>query len=318
MRRLTTALLIAATALAVVGPPAAATAQTPPATIGDRYVPAPWWMRDPVIASVGHVRTEIPAYRATFSATFQTIERTAAEASRKAADQVRALSQALAAYGADAVRVETTLITRPLYEQYRDSDGVMRENTRADRIQRYQVDAVIGVTVRDVAILERVYAALMAAEPTSISQVGFGLEPDNEIRTWLADQAVRDAAGRARNAAEAAGARLGAARVIDPSGRACQTDVLAGWPSYGTGAPLPATVEVTGSRLRRDAANAPSPLVQVQREELMDTGQATVTDYLATVPATSNNLVPSDTSILTLQPPMHWLSAQACVVYALN
>lgn len=318
MRRLSAALLIAATALPAVVLPAVATAQTPPASIGDRYVPAPWWMRDPVIASVGHVRAEVPANRAAFSATFQTIERTPAEASRKAADQVRALSQALAAYGADAVRVETSLITRPLYEQYRDSDGVMRENTRADRIQRYQVDAVIGMTVRDVAVLERVYAAIMAAEPTSISEVGFRLEPDNEIRTWLADQAVRDAAARARSATEAAGASLGAARVIDPSGRACQTDVLAGWPSYGTGAPPPATVQVTGSRLQRDPANAPSPLVQVEREQLLDTGQATVTDYLATIPAMSNSLVPADASSLTLQPPMQWLSAQACVVYALN
>ncbi len=318
MRRLTVALLIAATALPAVVLATAATAQTPPATLGERYVPAPWWMRDPVIASVGHVRAEVPANRATFSATFQTIERTAVEASRKGADQVRALSQALAAYGADAVRVETTLVTRPLYEQYRDSDGVMRENTRADRIQRYQVDAVISVTVRDIAVLERVYAALMAAEPTSISQVGFRLEPDNEIRTWLADQAVRDAADRARSAAEAAGARLGAVRVIDPSGRACQTDVLAGWPSYGAGAPLPATVEVTGSRLRRDATNSPSPIVQVTREELLESGDSVVIDYLATIPAMSNSLVPADASTLTLQPPMQWLSAQACVVYALN
>jgi len=31
---------------------APAMAQTPPATIGQQYVPAPWWMRDPVIASL--------------------------------------------------------------------------------------------------------------------------------------------------------------------------------------------------------------------------------------------------------------------------
>lgn len=310
--------LIALALAATLAAPAVAVAQTPPATIGERYVPAPWWMRDPVIASVGHVRAEVPANRATFSATFQTIERTAAEASRKGADQVRALSQALAAYGADAVRVETTLGTRPLYEQYRDSDGVLRENARSDRIQRYQVDAVISVTVRDIAALERVYAAVMAAQPTSIGRVDFRLEPDNETRTWLADQAVRDAADRARGAVEAAGARLGPVRVIDPSGRACQTDVLAGWPSYGAGAPLPATVEVTGSRMRREPVTAGAPTIQVQREDLIATGQASVVDYLATVPAMSNSLVPSDASMLTLQPPMQWLSAQACVVYGLN
>ncbi|MFN3535963.1 MAG: SIMPL domain-containing protein, partial [Brevundimonas sp.] len=109
--------LILAMGVAVIATPALA--QTPPATIGEPYVPAPWWMRDPVIASVGHVRVEVPTNRAAFSATFQVVERTAEEASRRAADQVRALSQTLAGFGEDAVRVETTLTTRPLYDQYR-------------------------------------------------------------------------------------------------------------------------------------------------------------------------------------------------------
>ena len=95
-------------------------------------------MRDPVIASIGYVRVELQANRAGFNATFQVVDRSVAEASRKAADQVRALSQTLAAYGVDKVRVETSLTTQPLYDQYRDENGVLRDNTRADRIERYQ------------------------------------------------------------------------------------------------------------------------------------------------------------------------------------
>ncbi|RYG79308.1 MAG: hypothetical protein EON59_16460, partial [Alphaproteobacteria bacterium] len=44
-------------------------------------------------------------------------------------------------------------------------------------------------------------------------------------------------------------------------------------------------VVVTGSRIRRDPTNSPTPLIQVQREQLLSTGQATVIDYLATIPA---------------------------------
>ena len=55
-------------------------------------------------------------------------------------------------------------------------------------------------------------------------------------------------------------------------------------------------VVVTGSRIRRDPTNAPTPLIQVEREALLSTGQATVIDYLATIPALSNSLVPSDTT----------------------
>ena len=53
---------------------------------------------------------------------------------------------------------------------------------------------------------------------------------------------------------------------------------------------------VTGSRIKRDPTNAPTPLIQVSREQLTETGQSTVIDYLATIPALSNSLVPSDTT----------------------
>lgn len=55
-------------------------------------------------------------------------------------------------------------------------------------------------------------------------------------------------------------------------------------------------VVITGSRIRRDPTNAPTPLIQVTRDELLSTGQTTVVDYLATIPALSNSLVPSDTT----------------------
>lgn len=55
-------------------------------------------------------------------------------------------------------------------------------------------------------------------------------------------------------------------------------------------------IVVTGSRIRRDPTNAPTPLIQVEREALLTTGQSTVIDYLATIPALSNSLVPSDTT----------------------
>ena len=53
-RSLAFALLLASVATPVL-------AQTPPATIGDRYIPAPWWMRDPVIASLGFLLSLLAA-----------------------------------------------------------------------------------------------------------------------------------------------------------------------------------------------------------------------------------------------------------------
>ena len=290
MKRIGLAALLALTATPAL-------AQTPPATLGARYVPAPWWMQDPVIASTGRVRVEIAANRAAFSASFLAIDRSAAESSRKAADQVRALSQAPAAYGVDAVRVETSLTTRPLYEQYRDADGDLVDNERADKIQRYETEATVSLTLRDMAVLERVYATVVASQPTSISQVNFSLQPENTWVTNLAAEAVRDARARAVAAARDAGATLGPVRVIDPTGRACQTDVLAGWPSYQASAQPQTTVDemvVTGSRVQSRAPAPPSP----PRPALSETS--------------------IEAARLALQPPLRVLTDSACVVYSLN
>ncbi len=56
------------------------------------------------------------------------------------------------------------------------------------------------------------------------------------------------------------------------------------------------SIVVTGSLIRRDPTNAPTPLIQVTQEALLTTGQSTVIDYLATIPALSNSVVPSDTT----------------------
>ena len=299
MRTVLAALLLSAAAASP------ALAQTPPATIGQQYVPAPWWMRDPVIASIGHVRVELQANRAGFNATFQVVDRSVAEASRKAADQVRALSQTLAAYGVDTVRVETSLTTQPLYDQYRDENGILRDNTRADRIERYQAQATVTLTIRDVGRLERIYATVVASQPNAISQVYFSLEPDNVAKSNLAREAVRDATNRARSAVEAAGGSLGSVRVIDPTGRACQTDVLAGWPSYGSGLGQATTVDevvVTGNRVER-AAMAPPPPPPPPPPP---------------APGQAPNEAQIEAARLALQPPLQVLTDRACVVYGLN
>lgn len=216
---------LAALALAFTSLTGPVLAQT--TTVAPRpFEPAPWWMERPILASTGHVWTEVSANRANLTATYDAIERDAAAAQKAAADKVRALGEALAAYGADKVRVETTFRIQPLYDQYRDRQGEVNENQRADKIERYQVVANVAVEVRDVRLTERVYATLMAAKPSSTQPVRFRLQPENETLTQMFKLAVEDARRRGELATAAAGTRLGAVKLIDPTGRACETDVL--------------------------------------------------------------------------------------------
>ena len=181
----------------------------------------------------------------------------------------------------------------------------MRDNTRADRIARYQADASVRVTVRDVSLIERVYATIVASRPTSIGQVSFSLDPENSWKANLQAEAMKDARRRAEAAATNAGATLGRVKIIDPSGRVCQTDVLAGWPSYAAGGGQETTVDdivVTGSRVRAETAFAPPP---------------------APPPAPmAGGSGPSEADIqaarLALQPPLQVMTDSACVIYGLN
>lgn len=265
-------------------------AQVPPAEIGARNVPAPWWMREPVIASVGMVRTEIAANRAGFSASFNAVAKTADAALADAAARVRGIDAALRKSGADRVRIATTFETQPLYEQYRDKEGNMQTNARPDKIERYAVTARIELDVRDMAALEPAYAAVVAARPELIETVNFSLEPDNATKTWLQTEAVKDAARRARQAAEAAGARLGGVKVIDPTGRACRTDVLAGWPGYSNNA-----------ERRTDVAYA--------RQSM---------EMASPINVTAQKRVELPQVEASLQPPLLALTDDACVVYGLG
>ncbi len=77
-----------------------------------------------------------------------------------------------------------------------------------------------------------------------------------------------------------------------------QETQLPGVTARGQAEPVTELEEIisTGSRIRRDPTNAPTPLIQVSRDDLLQTGQTTVIDYLATIPALSNSVVPSDTT----------------------
>ena len=277
--------------------PAAAAAQALAVQAPPRYGPAPWWMDQPIIASTGSVKADVLANRASFTASFQVVAKTAPEATRAAADKVRELGQALAAYGAAKVTVQTTFNMRPIYDQYRNREGNLVENQRADEIDAYEVNANVSVEVRDVALVERVYARVLAARPTSTQPVYFSLEADNATNTELYGLAVSDAARRARLSVEATGARLGPVKLIDPTGRACETDVLvAGAPRGGDEVLAYDVAPVLQARV---PPPPPPPPPAPPR-----------------APGAGGELNPADMQ-LPLQPPLRTLNARVCVVYSL-
>jgi uncharacterized protein YggE len=299
MRSIFAAALIAALAApAFAAGPTAAPAVLPPAPIPRNYDPAPWWIDKPIMASIGYVTTEVQANRANLSATYDAVDRDVASATKAAAQKVKAISGALDAYGPEKVRVSTSFNITPLYEQYRDKSGAMIDNARADKIDRYQVSVQVGVEIRDVRLAEPIYAILMSAKPSSSQRANFYLEPSDETRTQMFKLAIEDAKRRADLAAAAAGTRIGSVRLIDPTARACETDVLL--------APAPRGYDPTTPR--------PVPAPYMARSPASEISEMVVT---ANKRAQAAGLKPEDLQ-LPVQPPMEHMQAKACVVYALG
>lgn len=259
------------------------------------YDQAPWWVKTPVIAQLGYVRTEVEANRASFSADFETVGKSPEEAQSKAINLTRDLTSALKKLGADKVRVTTDFNLRTLYQQYRDKDGNRIENERADKIEAYQVSQSLSLEVRDLSSLEQAYALVLAANPSSTDTIHFALEPSNETKTWLYNEAVKDAHRRAKLATVATGATLGKVLVIDPTSRACQTDVLAR--NYSGSESPHYSMDIQ--------ARVPAP-ASAQVQEIVVTGQRSALAEKALK------------NVFIQSPPMRELTAQACVVYSLN
>jgi hypothetical protein len=281
----------------------AAAAPAPAPASASPYDKAPWWMRESVIPQTGHVFAELPANRANVSATFLAVDDTVDKAQAKAIAQTKALQASLAKLGKDAVRVTTGFSMRALYEQYRDKNGNRIEDQRGDKITGYQVSLNISLEIRDMAVLEKAYALVLAASPAQTNAIYFSLQPSNETNTWLYNEAVKDARKRATDAAEAAGGHLGGIKVVDPTGRACQTDILARNAPDDGSEPEANEVVVTGRRAAMAPPPPPAPAMVAPQagysaEDALE-AKALANPFIQT-------------------PPLQRLEATACVVYGLN
>jgi hypothetical protein len=141
----------------------------------------------------------------------------------------------------------------------------------------------------------------LAANPTSATEISFYLQPTNEQNTWLYNEAIKDARKRAGDAAVSAGAALLDVKVIDPTGRVCNTDILGRDQSYENDGYQANEVTVSGARkvAYADAAPPPPPSAPA-------VGTAEYLEYQAL----KNPFIQN--------PPLQRIESKACVVYGLK
>lgn len=251
----------------------------------------PYWLDRSVIEAIGRAQIEALPDRARFSVTFEEVARESGAASRAAADRARLAAAAMRQRGGDSIVIRSDVSIQPIYEQYRDREGVRQDSARADQIANYVARVALSVEIRDIARAADVRAAALAAAPQNSNDVQFYLRHTTEMQRRAYAAAVEDAAARARAAAQAAGARLGPLLALQEGEGPC----LGEWRGGGAGYAAPPPPSPTF------AAPAPS-------DEVTVTG-ARGQQLRLTADEISRLQLPTDPSPITL-------SSQVCAVYA--
>ena len=151
----------------------------------------------PVLVVRGEACREVPPDVARFSVTVAARHEDRAETLTRLAQRHDAVRAIVDRYGDAVERRETgDLVVRP-------------ELARAgERVIAYRASATTVVTVRDVGILGEMMVRLTAVEQVSVAGPWWELRPDHPAHRAVRHAAIADALARAREYAEALGARV--------------------------------------------------------------------------------------------------------------
>lgn len=151
----------------------------------------------PVVVVRGEVAREVPPDLAVFAVTVAARDRDRTATLSRLAERSAALRTRLAGYGAAVHRQETGGVqVRP---ELRRS---------GERVSGYAASVTTTVTVTDFTVLGELMLRLADADQTSVSGPWWELRPEHPAYRAARRDAVTDAIGRAREYADAVGARL--------------------------------------------------------------------------------------------------------------
>lgn len=232
-------LAIAATAVAVLAP--AAMAQE-----AGQYV-RPYWWDKPVVEGLGRALIEVAPNRARFDLAFVETADKSDEAMKKAVQRSKIAYDAIKKIAGDKARVSTGVNVTAFYKQYKDKEGNVQTNYRADQVDGYEARVTMVVVLTDPALAGKARAAALALGPQSVNPINIYLEQTPDMQRRALDEAAKDARARAQLSASAAGGRLGDLLIVQEGTDSCmgnwstgQVARVLGGDNYGGGYPPPA------------------------------------------------------------------------------
>lgn len=154
-------------------------------------------MTEPVVAVRGEINREVPPEIATVSVTVSARDRDRQAALTRLAERSKALGTLLDGYGEAIERRETSGV-----HVYPETKGA------GERIVGYRGSVTLQVTVADFAVLGELMLQVADQEQTTVGGPYWALRPDSPAYRQARHDAIGDALTRAREYAEALGARI--------------------------------------------------------------------------------------------------------------
>ena len=187
----------------------------------------PYWWDKPVVEGLGRAIIEVAPNRARFDLAFVETDGKSDEAMKKAVQRSKIAYDAIKKVAGDKARVTTSVNVNAYYKQYRDKDGIVQTNQRADQVDGYEARVSMTVLLTDPALAGRARAAALALGPQDMNPIYIFLEQTTDMQRRALDEAAKDARARAQISATAAGARLGDLLVVQEGSESC----MGGWSS---------------------------------------------------------------------------------------
>jgi uncharacterized protein len=154
-------------------------------------------MTEPVVAVRGEINREVPPEIATVSVTVAARDRDRQAALARLAERSAALGTLLDGYAEAIERRETSGVY-----VYPETKGA------GERIVGYRGSVTLQVTVTDFAVLGELMLRLADQDQTTVGGPFWALRPDSPAHRQARHDAIGDALTRAREYAEALGARI--------------------------------------------------------------------------------------------------------------
>lgn len=181
----------------------------------------PYWWDKPVVEGLGRAMIEVAPNRARFDLAFVETDGKSDEAMKKAVQRSKIAYDAIKKVAGDKARVSTSVNVTAFFKQYKDKEGNVQSNTRADQVDGYEARVSMVVLLTDTSLAGKARAAALALGPQSMNPIYIYLEQTPEMQRHALDEASKDARARAQLAASAAGGRLGDLLIVQEGNESC-------------------------------------------------------------------------------------------------